>query len=774
MIITRSWLSLFVHIDNLNDQALAETFVRIGHEVASVRRISFDHRIVVGHITSCKKHPDADKLSVCIVDVGTEKLQIVCGASNVAQGQFVPVATIGATLPDGLTIKDAQLRGVQSSGMICSAKELGLPPIGEGIMPLDHSIGDFVVGDWLGNFQSLADTVLEVELTANRGDCLSVYGLARDLSAALDIGLVSEKPDLYNESAKGIGRILRLSSDPDTSATVMIRAIENNGISAPLDVKLRLGWAQIAAKSAIAQLIAYAIHSTGVLFRAFDFAAFVKEGEEHGEIRLVRENGLNTLKSRVVIDQIGIKGNDEFAATDSSRLIILEAFFVQPDEISRASFDCKLKGDYLHQKACKGSEPELQRGMRFFYSILGGNSLFFSEALSYEPPETSRAIAVNIDDLGQLIGEAIDKNLIANILKRLGADVHTNGDRQRLLIAPASWRHDLQNPADIAEEVLRIIGIDTIEPKPLLLSNADVLVGGHSDYRLERRFAARSAANGFHESLHFLFCDGAKLEKFGFTPISAKLDISNPIAANLNALRPTLLINLLDAAALNNAKGRNKIALFEIADVVSSDRNQKRAIAFVYSGDHAVPRVENHGKGEAETLFDFARKISRVVGRFELASGAAPSYLQLGQSAAVVQNGETIGFLGKLAPSIERSLGLKTTFVAEFDLAKIKSETTLAKPISKLQPIERDISVLIDKRFNFAKIKEAIVSLEIQLLKECAAIDLYEDESMNGLHSLTFRLVLRPYEKTPTEDEITALTSRVLNKLTNEFGAALR
>lgn len=203
MILTRSWLSEFVSLDALDDQALANTFVSIGHEVASVKKIAFDPHIVVGKVTACEKHPDADKLSVCQVNVGDRAAQIVCGAKNVAAGQFVPVALPGAKMPGGLEIKDAELRGVKSGGMICSAKELGLPDLNEGILELDNSIGNLTPGWKLESYPTLADSVFEVELTANRGDCLSVYGLARDLSAALEMPLTPDRPDLHDEKRQG-------------------------------------------------------------------------------------------------------------------------------------------------------------------------------------------------------------------------------------------------------------------------------------------------------------------------------------------------------------------------------------------------------------------------------------------------------------------------------------------------------------------------------------------------------------------------------------------
>ena len=199
MIVTRSWLNEFIDLSKVSNEKLYETFNSIGLEVDSINQIEIAGKVVVGKILSCEKHPDADKLNVCQIDVGSGVRQIVCGAANVVDAQYVAVATIGAVLPGDFEIKHAKLRGVESEGMVCASSELGLPDTGKGIMILDESIGELEIGRELGSYERVADTIIELELTANRGDCLSVYGVARDLSAALDIDL---KPFEYKQAEK--------------------------------------------------------------------------------------------------------------------------------------------------------------------------------------------------------------------------------------------------------------------------------------------------------------------------------------------------------------------------------------------------------------------------------------------------------------------------------------------------------------------------------------------------------------------------------------------
>jgi phenylalanyl-tRNA synthetase beta chain len=778
MIVTRSWLNEFLPLEGVDDEHLYEKFVAIGHEVARKTHFSFDPLVVVGRVISVDAHPDADKLRVCEVNVGEKLLTIVCGAPNVAAGQYVPVAQVGAKLPGGLEIKEAALRGIQSSGMICSSTELGLPATGEGIMVLDRSVGDLTPGWQLNNYPQLADTFFELELTANRGDCLSIYGIARDLSAALDITLYPAQPDLYDQSAKGIGRVLQLISAPGASAAISIKAIENNGFDLPVVVRLRLGWLEYETKEAIDALCEYATHTSGVLFRAYDIKAFCHDPGERGVVRLSKEGAFNVLSGREPVGRIGLDMNATYRANDSSELIVLQAFFVDPDEISKAAWGASEAGDALHNRACKGSEPQLDRGMRFFYDLLNlcGKSRFYAEALTYEPDWPERSIAINTDTICALIGQPFEKNQIITLLKRLGAKAYASGDQNSFMLAPPRWRHDIQNSADVAEEVVRILGIDQIEAQPLALPEVRGVTEGWQRFRHERNLAYRAVSQGYFESVHFLFCDSRAAARFGFGPLEASLALANPITAELDALRPSLLINLVAAAAQNRARGRERAPLFEIGDTYDAKRQHTRAISFVLSGPMEPASINNHGKPPAATLGDFVRQVAAVVGDFDLKQSASvPAYLQPGQCAQVLRSGEVIGTLGKLHPALAQSYDLETTWVASFDLAKLLPCAPQAKPVSRLQPLRRDISLLLDADQTFGAIKAAIDAAEITHLKALKAIDRYHDETLGDRVSLTLRLLIQPEgAKSLTDEQIACVVDRVCALLQERFNGELR
>jgi phenylalanyl-tRNA synthetase beta chain len=271
MIITRTWLNNFIDISSVSDEKLYETFNSIGLEVDSIKTYTIPEKIVIGRVISCQKHPNADKLSVCQIDIGSATRQIVCGAANIVDAEYVAVATIGAKISEDFEIKPAQLRGVDSEGMVCSASELGLPNINNGILILDNSIGKLEVGKELNLYKKLADTVIELELTANRGDCLSVYGVARDLSAALSIPLNTFEYEQNEGRAKiGLARVLQLKATGKIKGSLKYTMAEVEGIHTSLVIGLRLSFIdELEGDNHLNNILKYVTHTTGVVLRAY-------------------------------------------------------------------------------------------------------------------------------------------------------------------------------------------------------------------------------------------------------------------------------------------------------------------------------------------------------------------------------------------------------------------------------------------------------------------------------------------------------------------------
>lgn len=273
MIVTRSWLNEWIDLRGISTDEIAKTFNSIGLEVDRILKYRVPAKIVFGKVLECEKHPEADKLNICQVDIGTSTRQIVCGASNVRVGLNVIVATIGAVMPNGMVIKPVKLRGVESEGMICSASEVGLADAQSGILELDDSVGSFTLGQEVSENEILNDDLIELELTANRGDCLSVRGVARDLSAAFDRP-IKEYNYTDNDEKRGIGRILSLSHEKDFDVSLCYKALELKGLTLPLVVKLRLAQLEESRDSKIESIMLYVTHASGVVLRAYNHSFF--------------------------------------------------------------------------------------------------------------------------------------------------------------------------------------------------------------------------------------------------------------------------------------------------------------------------------------------------------------------------------------------------------------------------------------------------------------------------------------------------------------------
>lgn len=778
MIVTKSWLEEYVEIADLSAQKIAGIFNAIGHEVASVTEYAMPENVVVGKVVSCEKHPDADKLNVCQVDTGDGIRQIVCGASNVREGLFVAAAVPGAVLPGNFEIKPAKLRGVESLGMICSSKELGLPAFHDGIMELDETVGDLVPGTPLAKMPFFNDTVIDVELTANRGDCLSIYGLARDLSAATDRNLRVRPCDFDDDNAKGIGRVLQLAQSEAVTGSTMFKVIANKGIKAGLRTGLRLALVEEEAQGELNQILKYSTHATGVILNAYSFDFFRSGGKEKGEIRLEKKEGINLVYGAEEAAKLGISRNKEAQAKDDDELIIIEASFVDPEEVSVTVQEGGLKSGDEYYRSSRGSEPDLELGVCHLCGVVkrSGEAEFYSEKVQYVTEQEQVTIHVSIDSINKLIGQEIDKNRIVTILKRLQCDVQVTPEQNNLIVRIPSFRHDLVNEADITEEIVRIVGIDNIAAKPLMMQEKHNLTPEYLAYRRERDTAKRAASAGFAETLHFVFTDKKKQAALGYPVVEKAREIANPITAELDTLRTSLLPNLLESARQNVHKSRKRVALFEIGQVFDANRDETRKIGLLWTGDGEGEQVANHGKPAPLDLYGFVRKLNALFPGMELepATGETPALFHPNLQAAIVFNGQTAGRAAKLHPAVAGEYDLPDTFLCELDLEKARLPFDGAVATSKFQKATRDISVLLEKNVPFHEVRKTVLALGMDELKKVYAADYFEDEKLGSKASVTLRLVFQSGEGTMEDDAIQSACEKVLMLLKNEFGADQR
>jgi len=777
MIITRSWLQEFIDLSSVSNEKLYETFNSIGLEVDSLNEITIAGKVVVGKILSVEKHPDADKLNVCQIDVGSGTRQIVCGAANVVDAEYVAVATIGAILPGNFEIKHAKLRGVESEGMVCASSELGLPDTGKGIMILDDSIGELEVGRELGSYEKVADTIIELELTANRGDCLSVYGVARDLSSALDIEM---KPFEYKQAEKiklGIAREAVIHTEGEMDADLYYKLATIDEIRTSFLVTLRLAMVGVEAKGKLASLLAYVTHATGVILRAYDSSLFRNDDNKVVVTVGAKTEGIIEVECcNKICSIVGVDQNDESIANDETKELLLEASYINPDTLVEAVSVAKLKTDDLYYKTSRGSNPELELGLAMLGSLMDTYTDIscYEGSLNVHVERENATVIVDAKEISSIIGMDVELTRIVTILQKLGFEISKMQDDTVAVVVPL-FRHDIKHIQDVAEEIVRIIGINNIEAKPFVFAEKPRLNDVTARYKAKKEFKNRAVGVGYYENVSYVFSDKTLLEKYGFSVTEEALELANPIAEELNTLRSTILVNLLSAVKRNVSYTQKSIPLFEIGAVFGSKREQSEVISFVFSGQKESENVQNSGKPELIDFASFTQKVGAVIGASELEPcGYKNGLIHPYQSANILVDGKVCGFISKLHPTVQESFGIPVTFIAEIDFDCLLPSHINAVAISKFQGVYKDLSVVIDKSMGYYEVAKVLNALQLPMLKDIYPVDIYEDEKLGDKKSLTVRFFIQSMEKTLEDADIESVMGTIMTTLETKCSAELR
>lgn len=779
MIVTKQWLNEWIDLHAVDTERVSVALNAIGLEVDGVHKVRIPEHVVVGRVVSCEKHPNADKLNVTHVDVGGGVTQqIVCGAKNVAAGQMVAVALIGAELPGGLKIKKAKLRDMESCGMICSSTELGLPKINDGIMILDESIGVLEIGKPLCEYPLINDDVIEIGLTPNRGDCQSVYGVARDLSVFFDMEVKHLAATEEEENKPGIGRVLHVNGAEGLNGAYMYKVFDNNTIVVPLLIQLRLGWAEVAQECLLGKLIDYATYVSGVLLRAYNHTCFGAQEEKAKIVIAKDEHGLDAIFGQgLKIAMTGIAQSDACKANALDKRIIIEANYTHPDVIASKSANLKLGADRHLYRSSRGSEPDLAFGLNYFFKTLGASSdiVTYADAQHIAKEPVEKIIMIHQSDLTAMIGEEIPKNRVIKILKQLGFEVNFAYEQDVMNAKVPHFRADVVNIQDICEEIVRIVGIDNITSKPSIFAEKSKINQPYLSFKKRQMYRHKAVAVGFFETLHFVFDDASKLKNFGFAPLKESLEVANPITSELNTLRASLLPNILSAVSQNIKFGKKRVALFEVGSVFDANREESKKIAFVFSGEEALGDITNHGKPLSIDFFSFARKIQSVIGAFTLEpqkeiNGLCSPY----EAAKVMIEGKEAGFIARVNVQVEKELDLPKTYVCELNFDRLNDGRKCAKEYSKLPSTSRDLSLMVPQHMSYNVLEAYIQSIAPKELVKCTAIDIYQHESFGDKMSLTLKIQFQSHDKTLEEENVASMLEALLAKLNTHFGITLR
>jgi phenylalanyl-tRNA synthetase beta chain len=398
----------------------------------------------------------------------------------------------------------------------------------------------------------------------------------------------------------------------------------------------------------------------------------------------------------------------------------------------------------------------------------------YEGALRVEVSREKEAIAVDTKEISSIIGMEIEKSRIVSILQRLEF-VISSVDETVVSATIPLFRHDIKNVQDVAEEIVRIIGINNIEAKPLVFTESNRLNTTSDRYKVKKAFKNRAVGCGFYENVSYIFTQKSVLEKYGFPTVEEKLELSNPIAEELNTLRTTILTNLLQAVKRNVSYSKKSISLFEIGTVFDPQREEKEVLSIVFSGHAESESVQNAGKPKSIDFGRFVDKISAIIGAFELVpcsrnNGLIHPY----QSADIVVDGRVCGYLSKLHPTVQESYDIPVTFIAEIDLDPLLPKHVNAEGVSRFQGVYKDLSVVIDKSILYYEVAKVIRGLDLPMLKDAYPVDIYEDEKLGDKKSLTIRFFIQSMEDTLKEGDIEQVMDSFMSTLAEAFEAQIR
>ncbi|MCU7958645.1 MAG: phenylalanine--tRNA ligase subunit beta [gamma proteobacterium symbiont of Bathyaustriella thionipta] len=788
---SEAWLREWVN-PAVSTVQLADQLSMAGLEVDAIEPAAAEFsRVLVGRVEQISAHPDADKLRVCQVDVGAhELLQIVCGAANVAEQMRVPVAIVGARLPGDFKIKKAKLRGVASAGMICSASELGLAETSSGIMPLPQ---DAPVGRDLRDYLQLDDQCIDVDLTPDRGDCLSIRGVASE------VGVINrctvDSPAMPDVEVDCQDKVEVTLSAAEQCPRYLCRVIKGLASQAPtpLWMQERLRRAGLRSINAVVDVTNYVMLELGQPMHGFDLAQIngaiqVRLATANEKITLLDEQEIELKTDTLVIADAGkalaiagIMGGLDSGVSDSTEDVLLESAFFAPLAMAGKARRYGLHTDSSHrfERGVDWALPRqaLQRASALLMEICGGQAGPVVEALSEPHLPAIPEILLRRSQIKRILGIEMDDESVLDILQRLGMQV--SPQEQGWQVRPPSARFDLSIEVDLLEELGRIYGYNNIAPAR---SHLEAHPAGRAEtaFDLER---ARDTlvARGFSEAICYSFVSPEQQQMFN--PDIEGIRLSNPISADMSVMRSSLWPGLMQALLHNRARQQPRVRLFESGLRFVQDEagiQQDNMLAAVACGS----RVPQQWATSDETLdfFDLKAEVEQLlaltadVDAFTFVAETHPA-LHPGQSARIYRAQQAVGWLGMLHPALEKSLAVGATVgLFELQLEPLQLVCLPAfQALSKFPAIRRDISILVEKKIPFADIKQAIQKIAPGILQDIFPFDVYTGGNIDSsLRSLSLGLILQDSSKTLVDEEIEQVVQGVLSELEKRFSAQLR
>ncbi|WP_040950394.1 phenylalanine--tRNA ligase subunit beta [Gorillibacterium massiliense] len=816
MKVSYRWLSEYVDLSGYTAEDLAEKLTRSGIEVDGVEKLNKGvNGVVVGYVKEKQKHPDADKLNVCTVDVGGEQdLQIVCGAANVAAGQKVPVAVIGSVLPGDFKIKRAKLRGVESQGMICSAKEL---EINDRYMPKEIQQGIYVlppetpVGESILSVLGLDDEILDLDLTPNRSDCLSMIGVAYEIAAILgrDVKLPDPQDGLAVTGEQAADKI-KLSVE-DEAACPYISAGFAEGLTiapSPLWMQLRLMAAGVRPISNVVDITNYVMLEYGQPLHAYD-ADKLQSGvlgvrtAQLGEKLVTLDDVERTLEphmlvitdGRAPIGLAGVMGGASTEVSAETTRIMLEAAKFSGASVRRTSRQLALRSEasqrFEKEVNADAVTDALNRALSLMCLYAGGKA---AQGYAESAPRKAEPIKVtlSLEKVNAHLGTELTADQVANIFTKLVFPFTTEGTGSNTVytVYAPGRRGDITGGVDLIEEIARLNGYDEI---PTTLMSGVTTPGSLSaEQKIRRRLRSMLIDNGLSEVISYsLVHPDANKEFPGAYKEANPIPLAMPMSEEHSVLRTSLVPQLLETVQYNRNRNMGDVALFEIGKAyvsmekaISEQPTERLLLSVILSGNrtgmHWAAKPEKFDFYDLKGIFE---KVAAVLGLpATVYRAAAPAGYHPGRTAEIVLpvDGKQVpvGFLGQLHPDLQREKSLGDTFVFEVELDTLSQYADFAvtyKPIPRHPVISRDIAVVVDASVPVGEMLAKVKETAGELLEHADIFDIYTGERLGeNRKSAALSLIYRHPERTLTDEEVTELHGKVVTALEQTFAAELR
>ncbi|MCM3611434.1 phenylalanine--tRNA ligase subunit beta [Planococcus sp. MERTA32b] len=798
MLVSIKWLKDYVNTQDLPPAELGEKITRAGIEVdAVIDRSEGLSNIVVGHVESCVKHPEADKLNICQVNVGEETTQIICGAPNIAAGQNVIVARPGARLPGGMKIKKAKLRGEESNGMICSLQELGI----EGkLVPKAYAEGIYVLpenaevgSDVITNFD-LDDTVLELGLTPNRADAMSMLGVAYEVGAILEERV--KLPEItYKEAEDKASSMLTLNIDsPEANPLYVAKVVRGIEVKeSPMWLQQRLMAAGVRPHNNVVDVTNYVLMEYGQPLHAFDYDLLetgnitVRHAKKDelittldGNERKLSLNNLVITNGEKPVALAGVMGGANSEVSKDTKTVVIESAYFESGSIRQTSKEHNLRSD-ASSRYEKGVDPNrvipaAERAAQLLSELAGGEVLAGSVIFDQLQRE-EKVVNVSPDFINSRLGMKIRFDDMLDILNRL--QFKTEAMNNQLMISVPTRRQDIQIEEDIVEEIARLYGYDEI---PSTLPETATSPGGLSPYQQKRRIVRNYMEGaGLLQATTYSLTSEKSATQFAMkqTELTRLL---MPMSEERSTLRQSLLPHLLESVSYNTARRIDSVALYETGSVFLKGQdellNEEEHLAIAVTGLW----LDNSWQGEKKAVDFFVVKgiveglAVKLDVELDFERGELDG-LHPGRTAFITLDGRRIGVIGQLHPNEQKARDLKTTIVMELSLAELFKEQTEAlvyTQVPRYPSITRDVALVLSKIVEAGTIEKLIRSAGGKLLKDVRVFDLYEGDNLEaGKKSVAFSLTYFDPEKTLTDEEVTAVHEKVVAALI-ESGAELR